>query len=205
VKKESSLTWKTLLITALACAALIGCGGDDEDGSNAGAGGSGGSDNEDGGSGNGGSGGSSGGSGGNSGGSGGMGGSGGGLPMLTCSEELPTSPITCGGTECPMPMAPPIPGLDLCARPCCTADDACGTFNAVENMETECMAAAQPDPRCMDHEIMGMTLEGCCIDNKCGIISALRGNACITESMFIELPQPPPACGDETGDDAGAP
>lgn len=204
MKKESSLTWRTLLIAAIACGALIGCGDDSDDGTS-GAGGSGGSGGSDGGAGTGATdGGSGSGGSGGTGGSGGMGGGGGGLPMLDCSEELPTSPISCGGEECPMPAAAPIPGLDLCARPCCTDADACGQYNAVEGMETDCMAPAEPDPRCADMEFMGMALEGCCIDNKCGIISALRGNACITESMFIDLPQPPPACGDVV-DDAGAP
>jgi len=65
--------------------------------------------------------------------------------------------------------------------------------------------AAERDPRCPDRDFMGMPIEGCCIDNKCGIISALRGNTCITQSMLIDLPQPPPACDAAGGDDAGAP
>jgi hypothetical protein len=134
--------------------------------------------------------------------SGGMGGAG-GLPMLTCTEDLPTTPLTCGTTECPMPTSP-IPGFDTCARPCC-AGDACGTKNAIEGMpEGMCNVPAEPDPRCPDVDFMGMPLEGCCTaDNKCGIISALRGNSCITESQFVPLPDMPQACDAVGVEDAG--
>jgi len=195
-----------VLFTLLACAALIGCGGDDTSHEpEAGAGGSSGT--------NGGSGGTAGDDGGTSGeggmsgagagGTGGTGGTGGGSP-ITCTEELPTTPVTCGGTECPMPMG--LMGFDTCQRPCCVAD-ACGNKSTIEGMETECTLPAQPDPNCPDYDVMGMAIEGCCIDNQCGIISQFRGGGCFTDSMFIDLPATPPACDGSGlgGDDAGTP
>jgi hypothetical protein len=200
-----SLKCKAGVIALFACVALVGCGGDDTDdgdgtsgnggsaGTEAGTAGTSG-DGGDGGAGNGGNGG--GGTGG-----GGTGGAGGGFEIM-CTEDLPTTPLMCGTNECPMPMQ--VGGMDTCQRPCCVAD-ACGTKSTLAQLPSECAVPATPDPRCPDLDFMGMPLEGCCTaENECGIISALRGNSCITESMIVDLPAVPPAC-DAAGDDAGAP
>lgn len=202
--KNEGLKLKVMLVALLACAALAGCGGDDSDDSNAGSGGSAGTNGGSGGNGGtGGDGGTGGGGGtGGAGGGGGSGGGGGGLPMLECTEALPTTPLTCGSTECPMPAMPG--GIDTCQRPCCVAD-ACGVKGTSTLLPSNCAVPAQPDPRCPDVELMGNPLEGCCIDNKCGIISVLRGGACVTESMLVTLPQPPLACDAAGEDDAGTP
>jgi hypothetical protein len=207
VRNEISLKWKAVAVALFACVALFGCGGDDSDETEAGAGGSGGGgaggttggssgtagDGGDGGAGNGGSGGTGG---------GGTGGAGGGFEIM-CTEDPPTTPVTCGSTECPMP--PLMGGMDTCQRPCCVADE-CGVKSTLQQLPTECAVPAEPDPRCPDVDSMLGALEGCCTaDNECGIISALRGNACITESMLIELPAMPQACDAVDGDDAGVP
>lgn len=203
MRNVTGLGLKTALITLLACGALIGCGDDSGDSPEAGEGGAsgttgggGGTSGSDGGAG------TSGGSGGTGGTGGSTGGAGGGLPMIMCTEELPTTPLTCGGSECPMPMG--IMGFDTCQRPCCI-EDACGVKGTIEGMETECTKPAEPDPSCPDYDYMGMAIEGCCIENQCGIISVIRGGGCFTTSQGIELPATPAACGGSTGDDAGAP
>lgn len=203
MRNEMSLVLKSGVIALFACIALTACGGDDsESGDSSGAGGAAGTNGGTGGtSGTSGTGGMGGGGSGGMGGAGGMGGTG-GLPMLTCTEDLPTTPLTCGTTECPMPESP-IPGFDTCARPCCVAD-ACGTKNAIEGMPSMCNVPAEPDPRCPTVDFMGNPLEGCCTaDNKCGIISALRGNSCVTESMIVPLPEVPQACDAVVVEDAG--
>lgn len=202
MRNDMSLAWKSGVLALFACVALVGCGGDDTEDA-AGSGGSGGSAGTEAGSaGTSGDGGDGGGGAGGTGGSGGTGGAGGGFELV-CTEDLPTAPLTCGTTECPMPM--PVGGTDTCQRPCCVAD-ACGTKSTAEAFPTECAVPAQPDPRCPNLDFMGMPLEGCCtVDNECGIISALRGNSCITESMIVQLPPTPRACDAVGGDDAGAP
>lgn len=202
-----SLKCKAGVVALFACVALIGCG-DDSDESEAGSGGSGGSsgteagsagtggDDAGAGSGGGGSGGA--GSGGMNG--GGMGGAGG--FDITCTEPMQTTPITCGSTDCPIPMG--LMGIDTCARSCCIAD-ACGVKGTIQGMSSECAPVGVPDDRCADIESMLGPLEGCCVNNQCGIISTLRGGACITESTYIDLPDPPVPCDAVGQDDAGAP
>jgi hypothetical protein len=200
-----SLKCKAGVIALFACVALVGCGGDDSDEPAGGSGGSGGSSGteagsagtsgDDAGAGSGGSGGT--------GGTGGTGGSGGtGGISFTCSEELPTTPVTCGGTECPMPAM--MGGMDTCQRACCVAD-ACGIKSTNSLFPSECAQPGVPDPSCPMIDFMGMELVGCCNAGECGFISQLRGGICATESPIVTLPDPLQACGEGGGDDAGAP
>jgi hypothetical protein len=91
-------------------------------------------------------------------------------------------------------------GFDLCSRPCCV-NDACGTKSELPGMETECTPTATVDPSCPTYDVMGMMINGCCIDNECGIISIIRGGGCFTTSQAIMLPEEPQACTSGGGDD----
>jgi hypothetical protein len=185
------LNWMGAMLGLSLALAGAGCGDDDgnqpspDGGGGMAAAGRGGS----GGAGSGGSGG--GGTGGTTGGTGGM-----GMFMLTCDSSVPTT-ATCGGTQCPA-----VTGISAmtCNVPCCV-DDVCGTANTSAEFPRACSLAPAADPSCPSVSVMGfLELPGCCTDQGvCGVISTIS-NTCITESMFIDLPENPQPCGAE---DAG--
>lgn len=198
----------SLLLACVAITSLVACGGDDEEGGGAGGaggmtGGSGGTSGTTGGDG--GTTGGAGGATGGMGGSGGMGGAGGMGMLPECTEDLPTTPLSCGGAECPMPM--PFMGIDTCSRPCClmvNGAETCGAKNANDVMPTDCAPLPVPDDRCPDYMAGGMMRDGCCTaDNECGIVSTIV-NMCVVSSPLVPtLPDPPIGCDDGGGDDAG--
>jgi hypothetical protein len=112
------------------------------------------------------------------GGAGGMMATGTGGTAGTMASLCPTDPgITMCGTEtCP----PVSAGLaTACVQTCCTADNACGTGNAL--MAGMCVAPVMNTSMCPDESIMGSMVPGCCVEggNECGIINLLTDMSCI--------------------------
>ena len=134
--------------------------------------------------------GATGGSKGGSGGAGGSGGSGGTAPTMECTEDPPASPFKCGDETCTVPAYPNNP----CVVPCCVEVDGqpkCGAKSTSEQFAAACALPVEPDPQCPAvNGGMGGDMQGCCNyeEGKCGIISSARPG-CITESMFVEIPE----------------
>jgi hypothetical protein len=134
------------------------------------------------------------------------------IMMTTCSESVPTTPVTCGGEVCEAPVF----GGNPCIIPCCVTQagkEMCASKSAAIGFSTECVLAAVADPRCPEIEapatalatslgLMGGVFQGCCNagQHKCGVISGVRPG-CFTESMLVTLPELQ-ACG-EAADDGG--
>ncbi|HKU38113.1 MAG TPA: hypothetical protein VJR89_08200 [Polyangiales bacterium] len=205
-------TWSSALLIALACAAVSGCGDDDEDITDAGKDGAAAESGSGGKSGSGGSTAGRGGTGGRggagaggrsgNGGSGATGGTGGMTAM--CMEAPPTQPVVCGGQTCTTPTDYP---MNQCIVPCCATKNGaqvCGAKSTNPQYPTGCEPPTVEDTSCPPFDAMGMQLKACCnaAMGKCGIISTLRPG-CITTSSVIMLPDPPQACS-AGGDDAGA-
>lgn len=185
---------RTLLLIVLGLTSIAAACGDDSDDSSTDAGGSGNGGKGGGGKGGkGGSGGSVSGSGGTGGtggtagkgGSGGLGGSGGSTGTDNmCTEEPPSVAVKCGGETCTTPEFPSNP----CVVPCCievNGQSKCGAKSTSNMFPAACTLLAVADPSCADVDDM----QGCCnhAKGKCGIISSARPG-CITESMFVEIP-----------------
>ena len=189
---------------------LSACGGDDDGGGSTGTSGAGG-----------GSAGSHAGTGGSSGGSGGSGGSagtstGGGaggstggaggmmLPMAMCDMSISTT-AECGGTMCPAVTG--AGAMLLCTVPCCTADDACGTRNAVMGNVGDCAGPGVEDPSCPGYQgmVMGMAIDlpGCCHSSgKCGAISSISMQCIVMSTILTDL-MPGDDCGSGGDNDGG--
>lgn len=126
-----------------------------------------------------------------------------------CDPDIPMS-ATCGGEACPSSQ---FLAAGLCEVPCCAERDGepvCGTRNTTLGATTTCVATpppAQQDERCASAAFGNTELPGCCTENGvCGVISPLS-QTCITESVYITLPQTPVPCSESTlpEPDAGTP
>ena len=134
------------------------------------------------------------------------------IMMITCSETVPTTPVTCGGEVC----AAPFFGGNPCIIPCCVTQagkEMCASRSAAIGVSTECVLPAVADPQCPEIDapatplatamgLAGGVFQGCCNagQHMCGIISGVRPG-CFTESMLVTLPELQ-ACS-EAADDGG--
>lgn len=144
------------------------------------------------------------------------------LGGATCDPEIPTT-ATCGGEVCPA-LESLLAG-SVCAVPCCTEDDQCGTRRAFMDGPTDCLPPAEPDTSCPDYAGAGLggglgglipggmmtmdggvgmdggmsggtSLVGCCAPSgRCGVLSTVD-NSCITSSPVLADLMPGDACGD---------
>jgi hypothetical protein len=136
--------------------------------------------------------------------SGGSGPTAGTSPGSMCSEPPPTGAVTCGGQTCEAPVF----AMNSCVIPCCLQVDGqerCAARSTSMTFATECALPAVEDPECPDVPGDPQPYQGCCnpVQKKCGIISTVRPG-CVTQSQFIELPNPPKDCGSTTPEeDAG--
>lgn len=145
----------------------------------------------------------------------------------------PPEPVACGDSMCYPPTNPlsgiinmfgggALAGALPMATACCL-DESAGTCGVSMGSGTTCEPPAVADARCpaidlgMLGPLLGGSMQGCCIDNKCGQDGRLFGRGCVENSeagamlgglpIMVEIP-PTLACDRpidmETGDDADA-
>jgi hypothetical protein len=127
------------------------------------------------------------------------------MPVAECTEEAPPAGFKCGDEVCEVPTF----AMNTCIAPCCievNGKPTCGAKSTSTQFPAACSLPPVADPTCpvVAGAMGGAEMAGCCNAElgKCGIISSARPG-CITESMFVEIPDQactPPATGDS---DAG--